>query len=130
MVADGKAQLKQYEDGLVQLAEAEKAIAAGEAQLKDAEKQLAQGEVDLAAGGNKLADGKKQLNTFEDGCAQVAAGCELLMSQPAYMNDEGNGDKKMCPSVATSSKSATATTSPSGSSTTTVRSASSMAAST
>ena len=58
------------------------------------------GEVDLAAGGNKLADGKKQLNTFEDGCAQVAAGCELLMSQPAYMNDEGNGDKKMCPSVA------------------------------
>ncbi len=80
MVADGKAQLKQYEDGLVQLAEAEKAIAAGEAQLRDAEKQLAQGENDLAAGGNQLADGKKQLNTFEDGC--------------------GNGDKKMCPSVA------------------------------
>ena len=100
MVADGKAQLKQYEDGLVQLAEAEKAIDAGEAQLRDAEKQLAQGEVDLANGGNQLADGKKQLNTFEDGCAQVAAGCELLMSQPAYMNDEGNGDKKMCPSVA------------------------------
>ena len=100
MVADGKAQLKQYEDGLVQLAEAEKAIAAGEAQLRDAEKQLAQGEVDLANGGNQLADGKKQLGVFEDGCAQVAAGCELLMSQPAYMNDEGNGDKKMCPSVA------------------------------
>ena len=100
MVADGKAQLKQYEDGLVQLAEAEKAIAAGEAQLRDAEKQLAQGENDLAAGGNQLADGKKQLNTFEDGCAQVAAGCELLLTQPAYMNNEGNGDKKMCPSVA------------------------------
>ena len=100
MVADGKAQLKQYEDGLAQLAEAEKAIAAGEAQLADAEKQLAQGEVDLANGGAQLADGKKQLNVFEDGCAQVAAGCELLMSQPAYMNDEGNGDKKMCPSVA------------------------------
>ena len=78
MVADGKAQLKQYEDGLVQLAEAEKAIAAGEAQLRDAEKQLAQGENDLAAGGNQLADGKKQLNTFEDGCAQVAAGCQYL----------------------------------------------------
>ena len=100
MVADGKAQLKQYEDGLVQLAEAEKAIAAGEAQLRDAEKQLAQGENDLAAGGNQLADGKKQLNTFEDGCAQVAAGCELLLTQPAYMNNEGKGDKKMCPSVA------------------------------
>ena len=75
-------------------------VADGKAQLRDAEKQLAQGENDLAAGGNQLADGKKQLNTFEDGCAQVAAGCELLMSQPAYMNDEGNGDKKMCPSVA------------------------------
>ena len=100
MVADGKAQLKQYEDGLVQLAEAEKTIAAGEAQLRDAEKQLAQGENDLAAGGNQLADGKKQLNTFEDGCAQVAAGCELLMTQPAYMNNEGKGDKVMCPSVA------------------------------
>ena len=100
MVADGKAQLKQYEDGLVQLAEAEKAIAAGEAQLRDAEKQLAQGENDLAAGGNQLADGKKQLNTFEDGCAQVAAGCELLLTQPAYMNNEGKGDKVMCPSVA------------------------------
>ena len=100
MVADGKAQLKQYEDGLVQLAEAEKAIAAGEAQLRDAEKQLAQGENDLAAGGNQLADGKKQLGVFEDGCAQVAAGCELLMTQPAYMNNEGKGDKVMCPSVA------------------------------
>ena len=100
MVADGKAQLKQYEDGLAQLAEAEKTIAAGEAQLADAEKQLAQGEVDLANGGNQLADGKQQLSVFEDGCAQVAAGCELLLSQPAYMNDEGNGDKVMCPSVA------------------------------
>ena len=100
MVADGKAQLKQYEDGLVQLAEAEKAIAAGEAQLRDAEKQLAQGENALADGGNQLADGKKQLNTYEEGCAQVAAGCELLMTQPSYMNNEGNGDKKMCPSVA------------------------------
>ena len=99
-VTDGKAQLKQYEDGLVQLAEAEKAIAAGEAQLRDAEKQLAQGENALADGGNQLADGKKQLNTYEEGCAQVAAGCELLMTQPAYMNNEGNGDKKMCPSVA------------------------------
>ena len=64
------------------------------------EKQLAQGEVDLANGGAQLADGKQQLSVFEEGCAKVAAGCELLMSQPAYMNDEGNGDKVMCPSVA------------------------------
>lgn len=60
---------KQYEDGLAQLAEAEKAIAAGEAQLKDAEKQLAQGDVDLANGSAQLADGKQQLSVFEDGAA-------------------------------------------------------------
>ena len=104
MVADGKAQLKQYEDGLVQLAEAEKAIAAGEAQLRDAEKQLAQGEVDLANGGNQLADGKKQLSVFEDGAAQVAAGLELLLSEGenstgTYHYDEGKSVDIACPSI-------------------------------
>ena len=86
MVADGKAQLKQYEDGLAQLAEAEKAIAAGEAEvaagekaLKDAEKQLAKGEKDLAAGGAQLADGDKQLSVYEDGQGQLAAGMEQLL---------------------------------------------------
>ncbi len=104
MVADGKAQLKEYEDGLAQLAEAEKTIAAGEAQLKEAEKQLAQGEVDLAAGGAQLADGKQQLSTFEDGAAQVAAGLELLLSEGenttgTYSYDEGKSVDVACPSI-------------------------------
>lgn len=88
MVADGKAQLKQYEDGLAQLAEAEKQIAAGEAEiaagekaLKEAEAQLAQGEKDLAAGGAKLADGDAQLSVYEGGQAQIAAGMELLREE-------------------------------------------------
>lgn len=88
MVADGKAQLKQYEDGLAQLAEAEKQIAAGEAEiaagekaLKDAEGQLAQGERDLAAGGAQLADGDAQLSVYEGGQAQLAAGMELLREE-------------------------------------------------
>lgn len=50
MVADGKAQLKAYEDGLAQLAAAEK--------------QLAQGKKDLAAGAEQLA-------VFEDGMVTV-----------------------------------------------------------
>lgn len=60
MVADGKAQLKQYEDGLVALEE-------GKAQLSDAEKQLAQGEIDLA-------NGAAQLSVFEEGELTLAAG--------------------------------------------------------
>ena len=43
MVADGKAQLKEYEDGLVQIEEGKKQLAA-------AEKELAAGEAKLAAG--------------------------------------------------------------------------------
>ncbi len=46
MVTDGKAQLKQYEDGLVQLADGRAQLADGDAQLsvfEDGEKQLADG---------------------------------------------------------------------------------------
>ena len=95
MVADGKAQLKEYEDGVAKLAEAEKTIAAGEAKLAaaekeiaagekklaDAEKQLAQGEKDLAAGKSELAAGDKQLATYEGGQAQLAAGMEQLLDE-------------------------------------------------
>lgn len=78
MVADGKAQLKEYEDGLAQLEAGKAEIAAGEAALKAAEKQLADGEAQLAAGANelaagaaKLAAGKADLETFEGGMALV-----------------------------------------------------------
>jgi hypothetical protein len=118
MVADGKAQLKEYEDGVVALEEAEKTIAAGEEKLAaaakeieegeeklaDAEKQLAQGEIDLAAGGQELADGKEKLAEFENGAAQIAAGLETLLAEEenvtgTYYFDEGSSDEIACPSI-------------------------------
>ncbi len=118
MVADGKAQLKEYEDGLAQLAEAEKTIAAGEkklaaaekeiaageAKLAAAEKQLAQGEKDLAKGGQALAEGKASLSEFENGAAQIAAGLETLLAEEenvtgTYYYDEGTSKEVACPSL-------------------------------
>ena len=71
MVADGKAQLKEYEDGLAALEAGKKQVAEGEAKLKAAEAQLAAGEKELAAGAAKLADGKASLEEFENGMALV-----------------------------------------------------------
>lgn len=95
MVADGKAQLKEYEDGVAALAEAEKTIAAGEkklaaaekeiaegeAKLADAEKQLAAGEKKLAAGQNELAAGDAQLSVYEGGQEALAAGMQQLLDE-------------------------------------------------
>lgn len=113
MVAEGQAQIKAYEDGVAQLAEAEKTIAAGEAALAEGKATLdagyaeyAKGQQDYAAGkaqldqgAQDLADGKAKLSEFEDGAAQVAAGLELLLSQPEYRSNEGKGDEVICPSV-------------------------------
>lgn len=103
MVKDGKAQLKQYEDGLKQLAEGKKALAAGkkqlqdgEAQLADGRKQVAQGEKDLAKGyadyadGQKqLKDGRKQLKMFEDGMGELGAGLDEVLAQQNYVRKDG-----------------------------------------
>ncbi len=113
MVADGKAQLKQYEDGLAQLAEAEKTIAAGEAQLAAAEKELAAGEVklangrqDLAEGAAKLAaaetqlaDGKAQLSVFEQGEIALADGARALFEgmKPCFSYFGGEETVKSLP---------------------------------
>ena len=100
MVAEGKAKLKEYEDGLKQLEEAEKMLA-------DAEKQLDKGRKDLAAGGAQLAEGDAQLNVFEQGEVALAEGAyalfhgmvpcyhwysgeETIMSLPEYMAKELN----------------------------------------
>lgn len=72
MVADGKAQLQQYEDGLVQIAD-------GKQQLAAAEYQLADGEAQLADGRKQLAEGDAQLKVFEDGEAQIVDGMEQLL---------------------------------------------------
>ena len=74
MVAEGQAKLKQYEDGLV-------ALANGKAQLSSASVQLADGENQIAAGKQQLIDADAQLKVFEDGEAQVIAGMELLLEE-------------------------------------------------
>ncbi len=95
MVADGKAQLKEYEDGVAKLAEAEKTIAAGEKKLAEAEKQIAAGEKKLAdaekqlkagekklkAGQNELAAGDAKLSVYEGGQEALAAGMQQLLDE-------------------------------------------------
>ncbi len=113
MVADGKAQLKQYEDGVAQLAEAEKTIAEGEAKLAAAEQELAAGEVklangrqDLAEGAAKLAaaetqlaDGKAQLSVFEQGEIALADGARALFEgmKPCFSYYGGEETVKSLP---------------------------------
>ena len=113
MVADGKAQLKQYEDGLAQLAEAEKTIAAGEAQLAAAEQELAAGEAKLASGRQdlaegaaklaaaetQLADGKAQLSVFEQGELTLADGARALFEgmKPCFSYFGGEETVKSLP---------------------------------
>ncbi len=75
MVADGKAQLKEYEDGLAALEEGKKQVAEGEKQLAEAKKQLEAGEAELAAGKKELDAGEAQL---ADGAAQLADGLNSL----------------------------------------------------
>ncbi len=80
MYYDGLAQLKQYEDGLAALADAE-------VQLADGERQLAEGRAQLADGAQQLADGEKQLAQFEEGQVTLAVGLCRLLSQPSYVNN-------------------------------------------
>jgi len=75
MVTEGKAQLKEYEDGEAQLNAAAAQLADAEVQLADAEKQLADGKYQIADGEVQLADAEKQL---EDGRKQLAEGKETM----------------------------------------------------
>ena len=105
MVADGKAQLKEYEDGLAMLEaakpqleaarkqlddghvaynEGQAALADGAAQLRAGEAQLADGKAQLADGEKQLAEGKSQLELFEAGEDALVAGALQLIAQPAY----------------------------------------------
>lgn len=113
MVKDGKAQLKEYEDGVAQieagkkeladakeqyaagqkeLAEGEKQLAAGKAQLDQGYRDYAKGQRDYADGQQQLADGAVQLKEgkaslaeFEDGVAQIKGGLKEVMAlEPVY----------------------------------------------
>ena len=88
MVADGKAQLKEYEDGLAELEAGKKELAAGEAKLKAAEAQLAAGEKELAEGEAKLKAAEKELAA---GKSKLAAG-EKELAEGAAMLADGKAD--------------------------------------
>ena len=106
MVADGKAQLKQYEDGLAELEAGKKQLAEAEKQLAAGEAKLAAGRQDLAAGANKLAvakgqlaDGKAQLSVFEQGELTLADGARALFEgmQPCFRFYGGEQTVKSLP---------------------------------
>ena len=106
MVADGKAQLKEYEDGLAaieagkaQLAEAEKALAEGEAKLAAGRQDLAAGAAKLTAAEGQLADGKAQLSVFEQGELTLADGARALFEgmQPCFSFYGGEQTVKSLP---------------------------------
>lgn len=106
MVADGKAQLKEYEDGLAQLdagkkqlAEAEKALAEGEAKLAAGRKDLAAGAEKLAAAEGQLEDGRAQLSVFEQGELTLADGARALFEgmQPCFSYYGGEETVKSLP---------------------------------
>lgn len=84
MVADGKAQLKEYEDGLKTLEEGKKQVAEGEAQLRDAELQLEEGKAKLDAAEKQLADGEKEL---KQGQSKLSAGEQELREGAAKLED-------------------------------------------
>lgn len=90
MVADGKVQLKTYEDGLVQLEEGKKQLADGKQQLIDGENQLAEGRQAYADGQQQLADGDKQLKQFEDGEKQIVSdGYDTVFALQSYTAKDG-----------------------------------------
>lgn len=95
MVADGKAQLKEYEDGLAALEAGKKQVAEGEAKLKAAEAQLAAGEKELAAGEKKLKAAEKELaagaNKLKAGEKELAAGAAKLADGKASLEEFENG---------------------------------------
>ncbi len=130
MVADGKAQLKEYEDGLAKLEAGKKQLEAGRAQLDAGhaeynngvaqlndgaaklaagEQQLADGKAQLADGEKQLADGKSQLDLFESSEDALVEGAMLLIEQYSYRdadvgavawNATETKGKEVCPSIA------------------------------
>lgn len=72
MVADGEAQIKQYEDGLAALNTGKQDLASGYA-------NYAAGQQDLADGEKQLEEGDAQLKEYEEGQAALADGMNQLL---------------------------------------------------
>ena len=92
MVADGKAQIKEYEDGLATLEAGKAQVADGERQLAEAEKQLADGKKELEAGEKELAEGKSKLLAGE---SELAQGKETLASGKASLEEFEDGMRQV-----------------------------------
>lgn len=92
MVAEGKAKLKEYEDGLA-------ALAAGKEELAKGRQDYAAGQAKLAAGQAQLADGDRQLSVFEEGELTLADGGMQLFEgmQPCFSYYGGRQTVKSLP---------------------------------
>ena len=89
MVADGKAQIKKYDDGLAELKAAEVNIATGEKELAAAKQELDAGYKTYEDGMKQLADGKAQLDVFEDGMNQVNEFTQVFFTQGTVYRHNG-----------------------------------------
>ena len=92
MVAEGKAKLKEYEDGLA-------ALAAGKEELAKGRQDYANGQARLAAGAAELAAGDAQLSVFEQGELTLADGGMQLFEgmQPCFSYYGGRQTVKSLP---------------------------------
>ena len=90
MVADGRAKIQQYEDGLVALEEAKAKVIEGEAKLEAAKKDLDTGYQTYDDGAKKLDEGKAKLDTFEDGMRQVNEFTNVFFTQPEVYRHNGS----------------------------------------
>lgn len=91
MVADGEAQIKQYEDGLA-------ALNAGKSDLASGYADYAAGQQELEDGKKQLEEGDMQLKEYEDGQAALADGMnQLLEGMTASQTRNG---KQTVPSLA------------------------------
>ena len=92
MVADGNAQLKQYEDGL-------DALNAGKAELAAGYASYAAGQKELEDGKKQLEEGDAQLKQYEEGQAALAEGMyQLLDAMEAASTRSG---EEVAPSLKT-----------------------------
>jgi len=98
-IADGKAQLKEYEEGLAALEEGRQELADGAVQLQQGEAELAagyaeynDGKAQLAEGAEQLAEGDAQLAEYEAGERELADAMYMILDAFTEMAREKSGE--------------------------------------
>lgn len=91
MVADGEAQIKQYEDGLA-------ALNAGKSDLASGYADYAAGQQELEDGKKQLEEGDMQLKEYEEGQAALADGMNQLLE--GMTTSQTRSGKQTVPSLA------------------------------